>query len=93
MARLEPFLPKNHGKPQVDKRRVVSGVIPFNRNGLCWRDAPNDHGRPKTLCNRRKSWSDKSVFSRMTESLAPQGRRSKDGNDRRDLPQGASYGH
>ena len=39
MARLEPFFPKSHGKPRVDDRRVLSGIIFINRNGLRWRDA------------------------------------------------------
>jgi transposase len=34
MARLEPFFPKNHGRPRVDDRRVLSGIIFINRNGL-----------------------------------------------------------
>lgn len=37
MARLEPFFPKSHGKPRVDDRRVLSGIIFVNRNGLRWR--------------------------------------------------------
>lgn len=39
MARLKPFFPKSHGKPRVNDRRVLSGVIFINRNGLRWRDA------------------------------------------------------
>jgi transposase len=35
MARLRHFLPKSHGRPRVDDRRVLSGIIFFNRNGLC----------------------------------------------------------
>lgn len=27
MARLQPFFPKSHGKPGVDDRRVLSGMI------------------------------------------------------------------
>ena len=34
MARLRPFFPKSHGKPRVDDRRVLSGIVFFNRNGL-----------------------------------------------------------
>ena len=30
MARLEPFFPKSHGKPRVDDRRVLSGIIFIN---------------------------------------------------------------
>ncbi len=54
MARLEPFVPKSHGRPRVDDRRVLSGIIFVNRNGLRWRDAPAEYGPPKTLYNRWK---------------------------------------
>lgn len=27
MARLEPYFPKSHGKPRVDDRRVLCGII------------------------------------------------------------------
>ena len=34
MERLTPFFPKSHGKPTVDDRYVLNGVIFINRNGL-----------------------------------------------------------
>lgn len=40
MERLRPFFPKSHGKSRVDDRRVLSGIIFVNRNGLRWHDAP-----------------------------------------------------
>lgn len=70
MARLEPFFPKSHGKPRVDDRRVLSGIILINRNGLRWRDAPATYGPHKTLYNRGKRWSDKGIFARMMAGLA-----------------------
>lgn len=70
MARLAPFFPKSHGKPRVDDRRVLSGIIFINRNGLRWRDAPLEYGPPKTLYNRWKRWSDKGVFARILLELA-----------------------
>lgn len=72
MARLQPFFPKSHGKPRVDDRRVLSGIIFINRNGLRWCDAPKEYGPPKTLYNRWKRWSDKGVFARMMVGLASQ---------------------
>ena len=35
MERLRPFFPKSHGRPRVDDRRVLSGIVFVNRNGLC----------------------------------------------------------
>ena len=40
MERLRPFFPKSHGKARVDDRRVLSGIIFVNRNGMRWRDTP-----------------------------------------------------
>ena len=52
MARIEPRFPKSHGKPRVDDRRVLSGIIFIIRNGLRWRGAPKEYAPHKTLCNR-----------------------------------------
>ena len=49
MARLRPFFPKSHGVPRVDDRRVLSGIIFINRNGLRWCDASKEYGPHKTL--------------------------------------------
>ncbi len=27
MERLQPFFPRSHGKPRVDDRRVLSGIV------------------------------------------------------------------
>ena len=82
MACLEPFFLKSHGKPRVDDRRVLSGIIFINRNGLRRRDGENvnaigsrEHadaacGPHKTLYNRWKRWSDKGIFARMMAGLA-----------------------
>lgn len=70
MARLRPFFPKSHGKPRVDDRRVLSGIIFINRNGLRWRDAPKEYGPAKTLYDRWKRWSEMGVFARIFEGLA-----------------------
>jgi transposase len=58
MRRLRPYFPKSHGVPRGDDRRVVGGIIFFNRNGLRWYDAPKVSAPPKTLYNRWKRWSD-----------------------------------
>ena len=70
MAKLAAFFPKSHGKPRVDDRRVLSGIIFINRNGVRWRDAPEACGPPKTLCSRWKRWSEKGIFAQMMVGLA-----------------------
>lgn len=76
MARLRPFFPKSRGKPRVDDRKVLSGIIFINRNGLRWRDAPAVYGPPKTLYNRWVRWSRMGVFARMLLELAAEGART-----------------
>ena len=77
MARLQPFFPRSHGRPRVDDRRVLSGIIFVNRNGLRWRDAPREYGPAKTLYNRWKRWSDKGIFVAMMDGLATRGTERK----------------
>jgi len=67
MERLRPYFPKSRNRARVDDRRVLSGVIFFNRNGLHRSDAPAKYGRPKTSYNR---WSDMGVFARIMMGLA-----------------------
>src|SRR3546814_11217767 len=61
MARLQPYFPTSLGRARVDDRRVLSGIIFVNRNGLRWRDAPREYGPAKTLYNRWKRWSDQGI--------------------------------
>lgn len=51
------MLSKSHGKPRVDGRLVLSGIIFVNGNGLRWREAPRDYSLYKTLSNRWKQWA------------------------------------
>ena len=69
MKRLKPFLPKSHGAPCVDDRRVPNDVILINRNGLRWCDAPRESGPYKTLYNRWKRRNDNGVFARIMMGL------------------------
>ena len=77
IERLKPFFPKSHGKPRVDDRRVLSGIIFINRNGLRGCDAPGEYGPAKTLYNRWKRWSEKGVFARIMAGLAAEGAEHK----------------
>lgn len=73
MERLRPFFPKSRGKPRVDFRRVLSGIIFIQRNGLMWKHAPRDYGPPKTLSNRWKRRSRMGVFATIMTELAAKG--------------------
>ena len=70
VERMRPFFPKSRGKPRVDDRRVLSGIIYIQRNGLMWKHAPRDYGPPKTLYNLWKRWSRMGVFATIMIELA-----------------------
>ena len=40
------------GKPRVDDRRVISGILHVLKTGCRWRDVPAAYGPPTTVCNR-----------------------------------------
>ena len=73
MGRMAPFFPLAHGKPRVDDRRVVSGIVYVIKHGLQWKDAPEAYGPHKTLYNRFVRWSLMGVFDRIFASLAGAG--------------------
>lgn len=73
VERLRPHFPKARGKPRVDDRRVLSGIIHVQRNGLRWQDAPAVYGPHKTLYNRFVRWSRLGVFARIFRHLAQPG--------------------
>jgi len=70
VERLKPFFPKSRGKPRLDDRKVLSGIIFIQRNGLMWKHAPAAYGPPKTLYNRWKRWSRMGVFATIMTELA-----------------------
>jgi len=50
LAKIEPHLPTDtRGKPRVDDRRVISGIIYVLNSGGRWVDAPRLYGPHKTL--------------------------------------------
>ena len=52
-ARIAPHLPTDtRGKPRVDDRRVISGIVHVLKSGARWVDAPTVYGPRKTLYNR-----------------------------------------
>ena len=72
MERLRRLFPKPRGKPRVDDRRVLSGIIFIHRNGLMWKHASSAYNPPKTLYNRWKRWSRMGVFATIMTELTAQ---------------------
>jgi transposase len=90
-ARLEPLLPTDtRGKPRVDDRRVISGIIHILKSGCRWADEPEVYGPRKTLYNRFVRWAAKGAMGRYLPRFGLGGRTSGTGSDRLIGCEGAS---
>ena len=70
-ARIKPHLPTDtRGKPRVDDRRVISGIVHVLKSGGRWIDAPSVYGPNKTLYNRYVRWAAKGVWVNLFHALA-----------------------
>jgi transposase len=71
---LSPHLPRGKpGKPCVDDRRVISGILHVLKTGSRWRDVPPLFGQPTTIYNRYNRWSQRRVWQRIFERMAAAG--------------------
>jgi transposase len=71
---LEPHLPRGKpGKPRVDDRVVISGILHVLKTGCRWRDVPSAYGPPTTVYNRYNRWSQRRIWQRIFEKMAASG--------------------
>src|ERR1700686_7605 len=72
---IEPHLPKGvRGKPRVDDRRVISGIIHVLKSGCRWCDCPPEYGPSTTIYNRFVRWAERGVWGRLFWVLPGRGR-------------------
>ena len=69
-ATIEPLLPHLGGKPRVDDRRVISGILHRYREGLRWRAIPAEYGPRTTLFNRFDRWSRRGLWQELLSALS-----------------------
>ena len=69
-AAIEPLLPHLGGKPRVDDRRVISGILHRYREGLRWRAIPAEYGPRTTLFNRFDRWSRRGLWQELLSALS-----------------------
>ena len=67
---IEPLLPHLGGKPRVDDRRVISGILHRYREGLRWRAIPAEYGPRTTLFNRFDRWSRRGLWQDLLAALS-----------------------
>ena len=73
-ARIAPHLPHGQpGKPRVDDRRVISGILHVLKVGCRWQDTPSAYGPHTTIYNRYNRWSQRGVWQRLFARVAATG--------------------
>ena len=73
-AAIEPHLPRGRpGKPRVDDRTVISGILHVLKTGCRWRDVPAAYGAPTTIYNRYNRWAGHGIWQRLFEKVAASG--------------------
>ena len=69
--RIQPVLPTDvRGKPRVDDRRVLSGIVHALRCCGRWADCADVYGPKKTLYNRFVRWSERGIWEDIFSALA-----------------------
>jgi mannitol 2-dehydrogenase len=69
--RIAPLLPTDvRGKPRVDDRRVLSGIVHALRSGGRWADCADVYGPKKTLYNRFVRWAERGIWEGVFGALA-----------------------
>ena len=64
-GRLRSLLPPEKpkvGRPNLDHRRVVNGIVWRLRTGAPWRDLPERYGSWKTVYSRFRRWQQSGVW-------------------------------
>ena len=73
-ATIAPHLPRGlPGKPRVDDRRVISGILHVLKVGCRWRDCPREYGPATTIYNRYHRWAQRGRWQRLFAQVAAVG--------------------
>lgn len=70
--RLSPLLPPQRpaiGRPALDHRKVIDGILWVLKSGGAWRDLPERYSNWKTLSSRFYRWTKAGIWSRVLSGL------------------------
>ena len=65
---LQPLLPPQKpktGRPAVDHRRILNGILWILRTGAPWRDLPERYGPWRTVASRFYRWRRAGIWERI----------------------------
>ncbi len=78
-ARLQPLLPparppkgSKGGRPYVDHRRTLNGMLWIDRTGAPWRDLPERYGPWSTIATRFYRWVKSGLWDRILAAVQTQ---------------------
>ncbi|MCX4515804.1 IS5 family transposase [Streptomyces sp. NBC_01619] len=67
---LAPLIPRAMtGRPRVEDRQVINGMVYKIRTGISWRDLPERYGAWKTVCTRFRRYALDGVFTRALQQI------------------------
>ncbi|MEE7449539.1 hypothetical protein MRF4_17965 [Methylobacterium radiotolerans] len=73
-ARSEPHLPHGQpGKPGVDDRGGIGGILHVRKVRCRWQDTPSAYGPHTTIYNRYNRWSQRGIWQRLFAKIAVAG--------------------
>jgi transposase len=73
--RLEPLLPPEQpqrGRPNIDHRRIINGIVWRERTGAPWRDLPERYGPWSTVYGRFWRWREGGIWDRIFAAVQQQ---------------------
>ncbi len=71
---LRPLLPPQKpqtGRPAIDPRLVVEGMLWVGRTGSSWRELPERFGPWSTVASRYQRWCKEGIWQRILQVLLP----------------------
>jgi transposase len=69
---LPPPQPRR-GRPNLDHRQIVNGMLWILKTGAPWRDLPERYGNWKTVYSRFRRWQRAGIWDRLLAHLQAEG--------------------
>src|SRR5437016_10400562 len=72
--KIAPLLPKPRknrrgGRPWIDNRRVLEGILWIRRSGARWQDLPEEYPHPSTCWRRLRDWEEQGSLAVVSERI------------------------
>lgn len=70
--KLQPLLPpqkQKTGRPALDHRQIIKGILWILRTGAPWRDMPQRYGIWSTISSRFYRWSKAGIWDRLLKQI------------------------